>query len=289
MYGFDYHAPQSLSEATALLAQHGAAAKPLAGGTDLILHLKERRLKPRHLVDLKRIPGLDHLTAEGSELRVGAVVPLRALERAIAGDELLQATVGAGLRQMKSPTLRNRATLGGVLANADVTADLLPPLLALGTTVALHGPGGDRVLPLDEFLLGASRTALGAGEILREVTIPRVAGGRGFFQRLGLKRVGGPPLVIVAGVLVPGPEGGVARASLVAGAVGPRPARLPQVEQILLAARPAVSGIEQAAAAGAGEAGAVSDLWATKEYRQEILEVLLRRGLQAALGTGGDR
>ncbi|MBI3078083.1 MAG: xanthine dehydrogenase family protein subunit M, partial [Deltaproteobacteria bacterium] len=82
---------------------------------------------------------------------------------------------------------------------------------------------------------------------------------------------------------------GVARASLVAGAVGPRPARLPQVEQILLAARPAVSGIEQAAAAGAGEAGAVSDLWATKEYRQEILEVLLRRGLQAALGTGGDR
>src|SRR5262249_40051097 len=218
---FGCRGASALSHASALLAgQPGAQA--LAGGTDLLVDLRERRRTPALLVDVSELAELRGIDVAGGALRLGGGVTV---------GELLASPLVAG----RAPALRraahdfadfltrNKATLGGNLANASPGADLVVPLLALHAQVVLAAPAGERTLALDDFLRGPRQTALGSGELIRAVVLPR-PGGRQVFYKLGLKR-GGAIAVVSVAMRLELDAGRCAAAAVALGAVAPPPLR----------------------------------------------------------------
>ncbi len=171
MKPFDYFAPTTISEATRILADYGEEARALAGGTDLLVRLKRKQVTLRAVVNLKRLPGLREIALNG-ELRLGALVTLNEIlyspliRRRLP---VLAATAG----KMASVQVRSLATVGGNLCNASPAGDMAPPLIALNARAVIVGPGGERVVPLEDFFLGAGQSVLRPGEILREILVPR--------------------------------------------------------------------------------------------------------------------
>ena len=168
MRPFQYLAPRSLDEAVALLAQN---ATPLAGGTDLFLGMERRQTRPEAVVDLKRIPGMDGIEPSGRGLRIGAL----ALMETLSASPLIRdgyPALGEAARVVGSTQTRNRATIGGNLANASPAADTATPLMALGAVVEATGADGTRELAVDELFRGPGKTALRDGELLTAILPP---------------------------------------------------------------------------------------------------------------------
>lgn len=167
---FEYHRPSTIEEAVALLARFGEDAKLMAGGTDLLVQMKNRWASPRHLIALKWIPGLDGVT-DGERVRIGAL----ATHSRIKGSPLIRSRFPIlidALSRLGSQQIRNFATIGGNLCNAAPSADSAPALLALGAKVGLAGPRGKREMGLEGFFLAPGRTALNPDEILESILLP---------------------------------------------------------------------------------------------------------------------
>lgn len=172
---FEYHRAASVKEALGLIQQYGDDAKLISGGHSLLPILKLRLAQPRHLVDIARIAELGQIAEQGGRILVGAGVP----HRAVHTSDLVRNKLGllaecAG--NIGDVQVRNRGTIGGSLCHADPAADWVTVLTALGAVVLLQGPDGMRSLYVADFILGAFRTALHPGEILREIRIPRLPG-----------------------------------------------------------------------------------------------------------------
>src|SRR3989442_5465931 len=171
---FEYHAPTSLNEALSLLQELGEAARPLAGGTDLVVQMKENATKfaaPSHIVNLLRVPELGGIEfSESQGLRIGAGATMAEVAESPAIRERYQA-ISEGAAVVGSFQTMNMATVGGNLCNAAPSADIAPPLLALEAEVVIVGPQGRRSLPLREFFVGPGRTALEADELLAQVRV----------------------------------------------------------------------------------------------------------------------
>src|SRR6185369_10173493 len=171
---FDYHAPQTLEEAVALLRSHGAEsgeAKVLSGGQSLLPLLKLRLGAAGHLVDIGRIPNLEYIREENGHLAIGGRTREAALERSDLVRKkypLLADTADV----IADPLVRNLATVGGNLAHGDPANDHPATMLALRAEVVATGPGGVRVIPIDDFFVGLFTTALAADEILTEIRVP---------------------------------------------------------------------------------------------------------------------
>ena len=172
---FDYHAPGSLEEALALLGRLDDA-KVMSGGQSLLPMLKLRLATPANIVDIGRVPGLDAITEEGGQLRIGALVTETALEE--------NATVAARYpilldtaKVIADPLVRNRATICGNVAHGDPANDHPATMIALRAQMVATGPDGERVIDVDDFFHGLFMTALGDGEILTEIRIPSPGGG----------------------------------------------------------------------------------------------------------------
>jgi carbon-monoxide dehydrogenase medium subunit len=172
MRAFSYERPTTLGEAVDLLAAHGPQARILAGGTDLIIRLRDGSLRPSHVVDIKRIaelaPGVEEvngwlrLSAGTTMTEVGADERVRRLFPA-----LVEAASVVG-----SVQIRNRATLAGNVCNASPAADTAPPLLVYGAVLVILGPAGERRLPLDAFFVRSGQTTLGQGELVTAIELP---------------------------------------------------------------------------------------------------------------------
>lgn len=276
---FEYRRASSLVQATALLTEN-PDARALAGGTDLIVDLRERQRGPRLLVDIGELPELRGLVGDGGPVRIGAGVTV--------GELLASPTVAARLPALRHAAhdfadflTRNKATLGGNLANASPGADLAVPLLALDATVVVTGPRGDRPVPLDAFLVGPRRTVLGPGELIREVVVSR-EGGRQFWYKLGLKRGGAIAVVSVAVWLQEDAGGRVAEARIALGAVAPRPFRARAAEAVLVGARLDAPVVDSAADLAAAAARPITDIRGRADYRTAMVRALVAR----ALGRG---
>ncbi|MBT8208872.1 MAG: xanthine dehydrogenase family protein subunit M [Acidimicrobiia bacterium] len=170
---FDYHRPESVDAALALLQQGG---KALAGGHSLIPVMKMRLAQPDALIDLGRIPDLSGITDEGDSLRIGATTTHTEVNQS----DLVQASVPvlcqtAGM--IGDPQVRNRGTIGGSIAHADPAADYPTVLVALGATVHIQGPNGSRDVGAADFFVDLFQTALGETELITAVTVPKLAGG----------------------------------------------------------------------------------------------------------------
>ncbi|HXG52743.1 MAG TPA: xanthine dehydrogenase family protein subunit M [candidate division Zixibacteria bacterium] len=283
---FEYYRPSSLEEALAVLARFDGEVLPYAGGTDLLVALKQKKALPRALMDVKWIPELNALRLQDAGLSVGAAVTARALARSVLLREgwpvLAQASGTLGSMQ-----IGNRATLGGNLCNASPAADGAPPLLALDARVKLVGRDGGRELPLEKFFVGPKRTVADR-ELLTEIVIPEMPPrSRGVFLKLGPR--GAPEdIAIVSVAVVAVPDAAQERwqeVRIALGAVAPTPVRARRAEQAL-AGRPIDrSAIESASRVAAAEdARPIDDLRGSASYRRAMVGVLVGRALADLAG-----
>jgi CO/xanthine dehydrogenase FAD-binding subunit len=172
MKPFDYYAPTSLNEALGLLAEQGRRARALAGGTDLLLKMRAGRLAPGCLINIKRLPELRGLSYDETQgLRLGALTTVAEI---MASPDVCSRypALAHAAATMASVQIRNLATVGGNLCNAAPSADLAPPLIALGAQVHIAGPRGERSVALEEFFLGPGQPALADDELLVALTLP---------------------------------------------------------------------------------------------------------------------
>ncbi|HEX6399852.1 MAG TPA: FAD binding domain-containing protein, partial [Actinomycetota bacterium] len=179
MRAFEYERPTALEDVVAILAEHGPQARLLAGGTDLIIRLRDGTLQPRVVVDVKRVDGLDGEIREADgALRLGALTTMTTIADDVRIRRDFQALAEAAL-VVGSAQIRNRATLAGNLCNASPAADTLPALLVNGARAVLTGPMGMRTVPVDEVLVSSGVTTLARGELVTAIELPRPSTPRG--------------------------------------------------------------------------------------------------------------
>jgi carbon-monoxide dehydrogenase medium subunit len=171
MRKFDYLKPKTVEEAFALLNQYGKKAVLIAGGTDVIVRVKQKNMSPELLISLQGIPGLDRIEYDGT-LRIGPMVTHRTIEKSESIRKEFSALADA-VDVLGSAQIRNVATIGGNICTAAPSADTVGPLLALGAQLKLKGSKSERTIPIDQFFSGPGQTVLSQGEILTEISIPK--------------------------------------------------------------------------------------------------------------------
>lgn len=276
MRAFDYLEPASAGEACRMLADAGPTARPLAGGTDLLIQIEMRKVLPDTLVYLGRAEDLGRIDGEaGRGLRIGGAVTMRAIELHPVVRERYPALERA-CAEVGSVQIRNLATLAGNAANASPSADTSPALLAYDAEVEMTGPGGTRSVPISEFWTGPSRTVLQAGEIISAIHLPPTKPDTHvFYRKLAVRKAMDLAMV---GVCVAASNGDV---RIALGAVAPVCMRATGAEA--LARDGGASSIDAAAAAAAAACSPITDQRASAEYRREMVRVLTRRGLAEVL------
>ena len=171
IHEFDYREPATLDEAVALLSEHGARAKLLAGGTDLLVQMKIERIKPAVVVSIRRIPGLDAIELRVDGLHLGTLATIHAIRVHPAVRSLFPALAQA-CASFSTTQVQVMGTVGGNLCNASPASDTAPALIAYGAEAVLRGPDGERRLPVEALFLGPGKLALTPGELLVEVVLP---------------------------------------------------------------------------------------------------------------------
>lgn len=293
MKSFEYVAPEKLEEAVNLLVQHDGKAAILAGGTDLLVKMRDRVLLPGLLIDLKHITdlsGIDYSEAEG--LRIGALVNICDIEKSrLIQEKFSMLSQAAGT--LGSVQVRNKATVGGNLCNAAPSADMAPSLLGLGASVTLTGPSGESLLPLEEFFTGPGETVLGKGQILKDVRVPNMsAHSAGIYLKFSRRKAMDLALVGVASVLTMGSAlAGCTDIRIVLGAVASTPLRAKRAEAVLRGNKISDFLIKEAAKVASEEAAPITDVRASLWYRKQIIEVLVNQSIVQArekLKSGGN-
>jgi carbon-monoxide dehydrogenase medium subunit len=288
---FEYHGPRSVAEAVELGARFGPDGRFLAGGTDLIIQMRRGKVTPGHVMDLRRVPGLDAIEANG-EVRLGALVTHRAIERCGAFQGQLRGLV-EGAEVIGGHQIRNVGTVGGNIANASPAADLVPVLLALDASVSCVSADGERTVPLEDFLLGPGRTACRPGELLTGVRFARPgAASATAFLKAGRRRAMEISVVCVAVRLTLDPaRERCVDARIALGAVAPTTWRSREAERILEGRAPTPEAFREAGRAAAAACRPISDVRASARYRRHLVETLvpraLARGLERARESAG--
>ncbi len=279
---FEYLRPASISEAIEMKAAHQERARVWAGGTDMMLHFKSKKLDIDYCIDLTHIADLRYITEDAGALKIGAMTTLDELDRASAMNAATEA-LGETTRMVCTKQTRTIATVGGNLCHASPSADLSPPLTALGAEAVIVGLNGERTMPLEEFHIGVNKTALGVDEILKEIRVPAVLGRMAASYNRVARTVVDIALVSSAVCLRLDDDGNIVRAGIALGAVAPSVLRVKDAEAILSGATldQATNGLaKQAGDEAAKTARAISDIRASKEYRTDMTAVLTARGIQ---------
>lgn len=284
---FDYYAPDSLDEALMLLAEHGDAAKPIAGGQSLVPTMNFRLAQPSVLVDLNRISSLFGIHADqGGGLRVGAMTRQRAVERSPLVAERAP-LVAETMPFIAHPQIRNRGTFGGSIAHADPAAELPALAVVLDMGLTAQSQRGQRQLAAGDFFLGLFETALEPDELLVEVQIPALPARTGVAFEEIARRHGDYALVGAAAVVTLDGSGRVASSRLAFLSIGDGPVVVRGAGRALQGEAPTDEAIRAAAAAIHEEIEPQGDVHATAAYRRYLAEVLARRTLARAAARAG--
>jgi carbon-monoxide dehydrogenase medium subunit len=284
MATFDYHRPDSLTDALRLKGEL-PGARFIAGGTDLMVRVRERALRPPALISLARIAGLRRLSV-GDPTRLGAMVRVADIARSPELRHAYPSLVQAALR-LGSVQVRNRATVAGNLCNASPCADLAPPLLVHEARVHVTSDEGERVVPLLDFFVAPGETRVSPTELVTEVVVDAPPpGARTVFYKHGRVRMD----ISIASVcvLVVIEDGRCSKARIAAGSVAPRPVRLPDTEAALLGRSLDDEVIGEARRTAAAEVAPIDDTRSTSAYRRHLVGVLVERAVRS-LRDGGER
>jgi carbon-monoxide dehydrogenase medium subunit len=271
MLPFELVEPDSLSRAISLLASEGA--RPLSGGTALMLMMKAGVLRPSRLVSLRGL-GLDRIEANG-DLRLGAMTSLRALEKSEAVKKGWP-VIARTLRTLSNVRVRNVATVGGALAHADPHMDLPPLLIALGARVAVEGKNGKRTMPVEDLYAGYLENTLQRNELITGVEIPPLGKRGAAYLKCTTRSADDWPAVGLAAVL------DSQEVTLVVSAATDKPTRLRAAERILKGNTGDAKALKQAAEAAAEEVQIESDLHGSAAYKKQLIRVYLARAIHEA-------
>jgi len=278
---FDYYRPTTLDETLTAMERLDGNFSVLAGGTDLLVEMKERRGRYPALLDIKAVPELGGVRADNGAICLGAT----STTRAIAASPLVRERfpiLSQSLKLLGSMQIGNRATIGGNLSNASPAADSAPPLLALDAAVKLIGKTKERWVPLEHFFIGPKKTVI-EGELLAEVRIPASPAGRGIFYKLGPRNAPEDICIVSAAVYgVPdGGENGWKELRIALGAVAPTPIRARNAEERLKGQPLEPKLVDEAARIAADkDAQPISDIRGSADYRREMVYVLVKRALE---------
>jgi carbon-monoxide dehydrogenase medium subunit len=284
----EYFEPKTLSDALSLLVKHGAEAKVIAGGTDVMVDIKFKE-EPGSLVNIKKIPGLTGIKENGASLRIGALTTIREIETSALVREKLPVLWEAA-HQFASLQVRNTATIGGNIGRASPSGETLAPLLVLDAKVKLAFADGEKTEPFSGFFQGPGKTSMGEKGLLTEIEIPYPpAGSKGVYLKHAVRGAMDIAMVGVAVMLTPDAgKNNVQEVRIGLGAVAPTPVRAPKTEALLRGKPLTAALIKEAGALAASEASPISDQRSSAENRRWIVEALTRRGLeqtwQAATG-----
>jgi aerobic carbon-monoxide dehydrogenase medium subunit len=279
---FDYHAPTTIGEATALLARLGEDAKVLSGGQSLIPLMKLRLTSPAHVVDINGIPGLAYIREAEGLLRIGALTRESELEES----ELIRTRyplLHDTSKVIADPVVRNLATVGGNLAHGDPANDHPATMLAIGAEVVAVGPRGERRIPIASFFTGPFTTGLRPDEILTEIRIPLPAArSRGAYLKLE-RKVGDFATAAVAVQLTLDAGGRCEQVGIGLTNVGLTPIKAAKAEAALKGANPDEATITRAAELAAEASEPSADLRGSVEYKKDLVRVLTARALRKAI------
>lgn len=281
MHPFSYVSPSSLDEAIALLQRDGRSSL-IAGGTDLIVEIKEEIRQPDCLVDINKIPGLSDLHFDKSKgLTIGALTKVRTVEQSPDVKDKYPGLYHA-VSQLGSIQIRNRATVIGNICRASPSADTPPPLIAAGASVIISGPGGIRKIELQDFFTAPGQTVLKDDEIVTHIRIPPPPPQTGaVYLKLGRRKA---MELATAGVAVSlSMDGDICRTiRIVLGAVAPTPIRVNKAEDLIAGTHVNEREIALAAKTAMAEASPISDVRSSAEYRREMVGVLTEQAINEA-------
>lgn len=288
MIRFDYCRPASLKEALELLAKYSGAAKVIAGGTDLMVQIRDDDQKLaglKYVVDISHLNELHYIQGEKDSIRLGALVT----HDQIYQSPMLQTAVPflpEACNTVGSPQIRHRGTIGGSVCNASPAADPLPVLVALEAALKLESVRGVRVVPIVSIFEKPYQTNIAPDELLTEISIPRPAAGtRTAFLKLGRRKALAIARMNVAVSITLDQEGRVTDARIAPGSVLPRPGRVSAAEEVLVGNTPTGELIAAAAKKVSAEMINRSGIRWSTPYKEPVIEVLTRRALQKALGV----
>jgi len=283
---FDMLTADSIETASSMLLAHQGQAQFLAGGTDLLVKMKLRKLMPRYLINVKGIQGIDRIDREGDGLRIGALTTVLALQNSetIAREAPMLSRAAGVLGTMPIRTL---ATLGGNLANASPSAEFGPPLLVLDATVRCMGEGGEREIPMSEFFLAPGKNALRPDELITEVHVPfPPARARCVYLKHSLRKM---DVAMVGASVFMLLDGDVCRDVRIAlGAVAPTPFRAKKAESAIAGRKLTGNGaeselLEEVARVASEESSPIDDLRGAASYRRKIVGMMVKQGLMQTI------
>jgi carbon-monoxide dehydrogenase medium subunit len=280
---FIYHRPSTVGEACALLSELGEDAHVLAGGTEVLVDLKQHTFATSHLVSLRDLSELREIRIDDDGLHVGAT----ATEGVLVRSETVRRTYPAlaeAASTMAATQVRNRGTIGGNFCSAVPSADLPPVCIAGSGQVRLVGPNTERLVPTEEFFTGPKETVREPDEVLVEVLIPPTAWAPGTgaaYRKFGLR---GSSALAVAGVAawLRLEQRAVRECRIVLGAVHETPFLASRASDAVAGRELTPEILHQAAEIASGECSPISDLRGSADYRRELVQVLTRRALEGA-------
>jgi carbon-monoxide dehydrogenase medium subunit len=277
---FEYVAPTSIDEALSALAEAGDDAKVLAGGQSLLPILRMRLNAPETVVDLGRIEAMRGIRDAGDHIVVGAMTPYSD----VVASDLVREHAGllaAAVETVADPQIRHRGTVGGALVHADPAGDVGAPVLALDATMVVVGSGGERTVAASDFFRDLFETAVGEGELLTEIRIPKHTGWGSAYEKF--VRVSHQWSIVAVAATVKADGGTISEARVGLTNMGSTPLRATSVEQALAGA--SVDGVAEACASAADGTNPPSDLNGDADYRRHLATVLARRAVEKALGS----
>jgi len=279
---FEYFRPKNLEEALNLLDKYGEQAKLLAGGTDLIVKMKDRVIEPKYIIDLSCLKELRFISKENGVIRVGALTTLREIETSPIIQEHVHVLSDA-VEKMASWQIRNLGTIGGNLCNASPAADTAPPLLILEAKLKLNSPEEERIVPVEQFFTGPGETILKNNELLTEIQIPIIPDNSGAaFLKLG-RRVAHTLSIVSVATLAIVEDNVFKDVRIALGSVAPTPIRARKTENKFRGLLATEDVIEENCGCVMEDINPISDVRASAEYRKEMSIVLTKRALFEAL------
>lgn len=280
---FDYLEPRTIQAAVSLLSEYDGEAKVIAGGTDLINLIRTKTIRPRYVVDIGHIPGLDYVRYDDNgALSIGALTTIRAVEMS-AEVKQHHPVISQAAGQMGSMAIRNVGTIGGNLCHASPAADTAPPLIGLGARAKIVGPAGERTVALEDFFTGPGQTVLRRGEMMAEIQVPSMPPHtQGVYLKHAIR--GSADLAIVGVAVIAALDGArCGKVKIVLGAVAPTPMRARKAEEELEGKEIDEPLIDHAARAASDQSRPITDVRASADYRREMVQVFTRAAIRGAV------
>jgi carbon-monoxide dehydrogenase medium subunit len=285
MIDFEYHNPTSLEQVFELLDRHGEDARVLAGGTALVIQMKQRLVQPSHVIGLRRVAGLNDIETTAEGVKIGALCTQRQIQNSPVIREVVP-LLSDTFRKVATPRIRNMATIGGGLVNGDPSQDPPPTLIALGASAVMASKDGERVVALADLFIDYYETDVQPGEVLTSISVPQAPAGSGSVYLKFLPRTADDyGTVSVAAVVSREQDGSCKDVRIVLGSVGVTPIRARQAEDSLRGKPLTDENIRAAAALVKDAVDPLEDFRGSAEYKTEMAEVFARRAVEQAIAS----